>query len=396
MGTKQYDSATDLITFSRASSATFLGSTGLLQTAANNIPRIEYDATGAVKGLLIEEARTNILANSSDISGGNSSVFLRYNTSSLPSGVTVPDGSTDAYLLYPSSSGVSRFVYTAAQTLTAGATQTTSIYMKASGVTTGLFYSSDGGGLHAVGFAWFDLSAGTVGTVVSGYTAAIEDVGNGWYRCSVSGVTLSAGYLIVGVADADNSTTVTKSGTDGILVWGAQAETGSFGSSYIPTVGAAVTRARDLAEIPTSAFGYNNDKGSLVIDVLTPVANQLMPLATFNTSSYYNSRSLWKSNSGITAVGTDYVRVAHDGETTKFTIGQQTQAEYTKLGLSYGDSERAVRDGGTVLSGTSRYPNPDRLHLGGRDNGYQDQCWIKSIQYYPRQLTDTQLQELTT
>jgi hypothetical protein len=268
--------------------------------------------------------------------------------------------------------------------------------MKASGVTTGLFYSSDGGGLHAVGFAWFDLSAGTVGTVVSGYTAAIEDVGNGWYRCSVSGVTLSAGYLIVGVADADNSTTVTKSGTDGILVWGAQAETGSFGSSYIPTVGAAVTRARDLAEIPTSAFGYNNDKGSLVIDVLTPVANQLMPLATFNTSSYYNSRSLWKSNSGITAVGTDYVRVAHDGETTKFTIGQQTQAEYTKLGLSYGDSERAVRDGGTVLSGTSRYPNPDRLHLGGRDNGYQDQCWIKSIQYYPRQLTDTQLQELTT
>ena len=62
MGTKQYDSATDLITFSRASSATFLGSNGLLQTAANNIPRIEYDATGAVKGLLIEEARTNLLS----------------------------------------------------------------------------------------------------------------------------------------------------------------------------------------------------------------------------------------------------------------------------------------------------------------------------------------------
>ena len=61
MGTKTYDSATDLITFSRASSATFLGSNGLLQTAANNVPRIEYDATGAVKGLLIEEARENVM-----------------------------------------------------------------------------------------------------------------------------------------------------------------------------------------------------------------------------------------------------------------------------------------------------------------------------------------------
>jgi hypothetical protein len=122
-----------------------------------------------------------------------------------------------------------------------------------------------------------------------------------------------------------------------------------------------------------------------------------MPLAYFNQSSFYNSRGLWKSNSGITAVGTDYVRVAHDGTTTKFTVGQQTQAEYTKLGLSYGDNESGVRDGGTVGSGDSRSPNPTvRLHLGGRDNGFQSQCWIKSIQYYPRQLTDTQLQELTT
>ena len=243
MGTKNLNSATNLITFTRASGGTFLGSNGVIQTATNNVPRIEYDATGAVKGLLIEEARTNIVGNSGNIGGGYSSVFYRYNTYSLPGGVTVPDGSTDAYLLYPDSSGVSRFVYTPASTLTQGATQTSSIYMKASGVTTGLFYSSDGGGLSASGLAWFDLSAGTVGTVVSGYTATIEDVGNGWYRCSVSGVTLNGGYLIVGLADADNSTTVTKSGTDGIILWGAQAETGAFPTSYIPTTGSTATRA---------------------------------------------------------------------------------------------------------------------------------------------------------
>ena len=60
MGTKQFDSATDLITFTRASSSTFLGSNGLIQTATNNTPRIEYNADGTIKGLLIEEARTNL------------------------------------------------------------------------------------------------------------------------------------------------------------------------------------------------------------------------------------------------------------------------------------------------------------------------------------------------
>jgi hypothetical protein len=360
----------------------------------NNVPRIEYDATGAVKGLLIEEARTNLLTYSNVFAN---SAWSKQNLTATANQATGPDGSTDAYLLYPDSSGLARCIYSASNTLTAGVRQTSSVYMKASGITTGVFYSSAGGGLNTVGNAWFDLSAGTVGTVTYGYTAAIEDVGNGWYRCSVSGYTYNGGFFIVGVADADNSTAVTKSGTDGILVWGAQAETGAFPTSYIPTTWAAATRARDIAEIPTSAFGYNNDKGSLVVDVLTPVADQFMALAYFNTSTFLNSRGLSKANTGNASSGNNYINSSfHDGVSIKIHLGQQTQAEYTKLGLSYGDTAKAVRDGGTVISGANPSPNPTRLHLGGRENGLQSQCWIKSIQYYPRQLTDTQLQELTT
>ena len=305
MGTKQYDSATDLITFSRASSATFLGSNGLLQTAANNVPRIEYDATGAVKGLLIEEARTNLLLNSGTL---------------------------------------------ATQSVTVSATGNT-------------------------------LSFTGTGTVtLSGVSTAGPLVGTGTGENNRVNLTFTptAGTL-----------TLTVSGT----VTNAQLEAGAFPTSYIPTTGATATRARDLAEIPTSAFGYNNDKGSLVIDVLAPVADQLMTLAHFNTSSYLESRSLWKTNSNFTAAGNHFLFVCQQ---TTIQLGAYTQDEYIKLGLSYGDSERAVKDGGTVASGTKRYVNPTRLHLGGRDSGYQSQCWIKSIQYYPRQLTDTQLQELTT
>jgi hypothetical protein len=246
--------------------------------------------------------------------------------------------------------------------------------------------------------AYFDVQNGVVGVKdAANIDHGMVDYGDGWWLCwaSANAASTSGGPLYE-VPNGDGVLNCTA--TDVILIAGSQFEQGSFPTSYIPTTGAAATRARDLAQIPTSAFGYNNDKGSLVIDVLTPVADQLMALSYFNTISFYNSRGLWKSNSGITAVGTDYVCSAYDGAATTVSIGQQTQAEYTKLGLSYGDNESGVRDGGTVVSGDSRSPTPIRLHLGGRDygNGHQSQCWIKSIQYYPRQLTDTQLQELTT
>jgi len=49
-------------TFTRASTATFVGSNGLIQSAAINIPRFDHDpVTLACKGLLIEESRTNLV-----------------------------------------------------------------------------------------------------------------------------------------------------------------------------------------------------------------------------------------------------------------------------------------------------------------------------------------------
>jgi len=53
------------VTFSRASTATRIGQDGLIQAVAVNTPRFDYDpATLSPRGLLIEEARTNLLLNS--------------------------------------------------------------------------------------------------------------------------------------------------------------------------------------------------------------------------------------------------------------------------------------------------------------------------------------------
>jgi len=59
------------VTFTRSTTATFVGSNGLIQSAAINDPRFDYDpVTLAPRGLLIEEQRQNLLLNS-DILGTN-------------------------------------------------------------------------------------------------------------------------------------------------------------------------------------------------------------------------------------------------------------------------------------------------------------------------------------
>mgnify|MGYP003638658692 FL=1 len=364
----------------------------------NNIPRIEYDATGAVKGLLIEEARTNRIL-TSEVAPTS---YFGGLTKSVDNSVVSPAGGNNVEKFTLSNANDYHYVGNHHDICTGTGTSTYSIFAKGSGHNLIRLRMSNMSGSPSCDF---DLSTGqkqVTSSSDSSVTGAIESIGNGWWRCAMTYTAVKSNpYASVFLIDAMDAPiqTFQGDGTSSVYVWGSQYESGSFPTSYIPTTGAPATRASDIAEIPTSAFGYNNDKGSLVIDVLTPVADQLIPLAIFNTSNYHHSRSLWKSNYALNGAGDYFKAQAHDtvaAQTTNQALTQQTQAGYTKLGLSYGDSERAVRDGGTVVSGDSRSPTPTRLHLGGRDNGFQSQCWIKSIQYYPRQLTDTQLQELTT
>jgi hypothetical protein len=56
------------ITFSRSTVATYFDATGTMQSAAANTPRWDYDpVTHVLNGLLIEEARTNLLLNSATL-----------------------------------------------------------------------------------------------------------------------------------------------------------------------------------------------------------------------------------------------------------------------------------------------------------------------------------------
>ncbi len=84
------------ITFTRASTATYFDAAGVLSSAANNVPRIDYDPETLIcKGLLIEEARTNLLTYSEQFDNA-AWIKSNANISVTSTNSTSPDGTASA------------------------------------------------------------------------------------------------------------------------------------------------------------------------------------------------------------------------------------------------------------------------------------------------------------
>jgi hypothetical protein len=90
------------------------------------------------------------------------------------------------------------------------------------------------------------ISVTVAGTFTSA-SAAIQNVGNGWYRCSVTFTSGTETSIRSQIFQLKNSANFTGNGTDGIYIWGAQLEEGAFPTSYIPTTTTALTRSADAA-----------------------------------------------------------------------------------------------------------------------------------------------------
>jgi hypothetical protein len=87
--------------------------------------------------------------------------------------------------------------------------------------------------------AFFDISQGVAGSA-NNCTSEIADVGNSWYRCSITftpTAASSAFSALIGLATTDTGTVqvYTGDGESGIFIWGAQLEVGSTATEYFPT-----------------------------------------------------------------------------------------------------------------------------------------------------------------
>lgn len=192
-----------------------------------------FQSTAASRPTL--RARYNLLTYSEQFDQG---VWVKGSTTVVANNGVAPDGTTTADLLYPNSTGTNRFVWiSGGLPVVSGGTYTLTVYAKAAGVNW-LAFGDLGAGTPPANMPFFDLQNGVVGQVGSQFSSAtITSVGGGWYRCSATGVRASTLlYPLYYLADGNNTATVTASGTNGVLLWGAQvfsaADQTSTGGAY--------------------------------------------------------------------------------------------------------------------------------------------------------------------
>ena len=80
-----------------------------------------------------------------------------------------------------------------------------------------------------------NLSTGATISITSGYTGQVLDVGNGWYRVTITGSFLAGvnvPRLHVFLYNNSNQSSYTGDGTSGLFAWGAQAEINGAATDY--------------------------------------------------------------------------------------------------------------------------------------------------------------------
>ena len=220
------------ITFTRASSGTYVDENGVIQSASTNEPRFDHDpVTKESLGLLVEESRTNLLTYSEQF--GNAA-WTPVNAIVVQNTATAPDGNFTADRIVSSITNSGYIVQS--PNVTSGTIYTISWYLKADALTSAMV---------GIGNAFGDtnmivnLSTGQITTAPVGAIGSfVISAGNGWWR-----VGFSKASAATGIGGCYCFPRGTANSSDGIYVWGAQLEAGSFPTSYIPTPATFTSRA---------------------------------------------------------------------------------------------------------------------------------------------------------
>jgi hypothetical protein len=182
-------------------------------------------------------------------------------TADVTGGQSGYDGSSDAWLLEANSVNQYERV---SQSVTTTGYNTFSIYAKADTADFLLIYNNN--------FSrrvWFNLSTGSVGSSSLIISATMEDVGSGWYRCSVVMDLSSSSQYWVCVANTDNDVNATTG--DSIYIQHAQLEEGSTATTYKPTAtgiggDGAVTTWYDQSGNGNDATKITESEQPLIVD----------------------------------------------------------------------------------------------------------------------------------
>lgn len=356
-----------------------------LQTALAGVPRIDFDPiTGECKGFLVEEQRTNMVLRSEDFTA---SVWPKSGCSIYADQTVAPDGTLSADLVEFSGSGQINSNGSAA---TVSGAHTFSFFVKPYAGLTGTSQFLIRNGTTATNLlnatlTWSNMTVSANGSITS--------LSNGWYRLSITVTSgISVGDLLLGYP-ISGSVAGLK-----FFLWGAQLELGAFPTSYIKTDASQVTRAADLASMTGANFSswYCQYEGSICAEFqqyagVSGASQRVLQIAAATANDghlIFRAADLFKAGTYALGVYQASSQITESG----------TESSKNKVAYGYKlNSFIAAGSGKIYTEDTSGVvPQANSLYLGvnaGSANSLNG--YLRKVSYYPKRLTDVQLQALT-
>lgn len=371
-----------------------LVATSVIETGAStaqagileDLPRLDYSGGASCPSLLLEPSRTNIFSNSEYF--GDS--FWLHTGTSVVNGFTSPEGTNNAYNLVEDTSTGNHTFYSDNISVTFGSGYTYSCYVKKAGRSK---IRIDGGYRLSID-ATFNLDT----LVVTG-TGTIETLSDGWFRLTASGTgDLSTGNTNLFFYLLNNSGTqsYTGDGTSGVYLYGAQLELGSYPTSYIPTMGSAVTRSGDDINITdfqsNGLFGSN--AGTIFLDLKRAVSRDSTEIQwQWKDDSNAIALRLYYKEAGECSVFTFYNNRDNEFITITSTIGYSPKIAISYDGTSrleiFGNGTKLTKSGGNFQSDVA-LDKMQQLSTGFNITEFNQ------ILFFPTALTDSECIALTT
>jgi hypothetical protein len=355
------------------------GKAGLLE----NEPRFDYSGGATCPSLLLEPSRTNLVQSEYFGTYTNSNSTIESNATTSPEGLANATSFLEA-----ATTGQHKLV--TSLSLDGSSTYTLSIFAKHNGRD---LYIDTGNSNEWGGRAWFDLTAGTANAVLG--TADIEDFGNGWYRCIVTGASILAGGNQIELLTSDgaiNSTTgdITK----GVYIYGAQFEVGTYPTSYIPNHSSgSVTRGGEGQTYSGFSSLMGQTEGTLFLDIdgHSPNGTELFSLNRSTTNAIFLD-----ANNDVYRI----ILYADSVSSTTFTSVANT--DRIKIAIAYQSNNFAIYANGLQVATNNTWtwtPNIiiDTLNfsVGGYVNS-KNSSKFNQVVLFKERLSNADLETLTT
>jgi hypothetical protein len=367
----------------RATTAFRTNASGILESVASGVPRLDYPIGGGCPSLLVEPAATNLFLRSEEFDNAS---WLKTGLSVSGNALTAPNGTLTADLITTSSTSNN---IRQAPSVVSGTTYTFSCYVKNGDANTvSMVMTATAFPASAVDF---NLVLGTATVNLGTPSFTIINIGDGWYRCtmSVAATSSAGGTCRIQSASANAIST--------FYTWGAQIETGSVATSYIPTVAATATRNADVIS-KTGVSGFiGQTQGTLYaeVDLRNFLTTNVRIFGVSDGTSSNRIILLTNSANRITLI------ISNGGaESAQISTPTLTAGVY-KIAVGYAVNDFVLYvNGAQIGTDTSgAIPPCSAVFLGkietSSSSGFLNDR-IRAAAIYPTRLTNSQLSSLTT